>query len=231
MSLAEERTALPAGSAREEVLRRLREARDAGAPRGAVALVPREYRRTGEHAPGSPGALDLLAERVEDYRADVTRVGDEGAVAAAVARLLTGASRVALPSGLDLAWTAGVDAVLVYDGDPVDPAATLLSAADLDAVDAVVTASAVAIAETGTVVLDAGDPAQGRRLLSLVPDHHVCVVLAADVVGTVPEAIARLDPTHPLTFVSGPSATSDIELERVEGVHGPRRLDVVLVGG
>lgn len=226
MSLAEERTALPAGSAREEVLRRLREARDAGAPRAAPPPVPREYRRTGEHAPGSAGALDLLAERVEDYRADVTRVGDEGAVAAVVARLLTGAGRVALPAGLDVAWTEGLDAEVVRDGSPV-----LLTAADLDAVDAVVTASAVAIAETGTVVLDAGDPAQGRRLLSLVPDHHVCVVLAADVVGTVPEAIARLDPAHPLTFVSGPSATSDIELERVEGVHGPRRLDVVLVGG
>lgn len=212
-------------SARDEVLRRLREARDAGAPRGGLPPVPREYRRTGEHAPGSDGALGLLTERIEDYRATVTRVPDEAGVAGAVARLLAGAARVALPPGLDPSWTAQVGGDLVRDGDPAP-----LSAADLDAVDAVVTASAVAIAETGTVVLDAGRDDQGRRLLSLVPDHHVCVVRATDVVGTVPEAVARLDPAHPLTFVSGPSATSDIELERVEGVHGPRRLDVVLVG-
>lgn len=214
-----------APSARDEVLRRLREARDAGAPRGGLPPVPRDYRRSGEHAPGSDGALGLLAERIEDYRATVTRVPDEAGVAGAVARLLDAAARVALPPGLDPAWTAQVNGDLVRDGDPAP-----LTAADLDAVDAVVTASAVAIAETGTVVLDAGRGDQGRRLLSLVPDHHVCVVRAADVVGTVPEAVARLDPAHPLTFVSGPSATSDIELERVEGVHGPRRLDVVLVG-
>ncbi len=213
------------GSAREEVLTRLREARDAGAPRGGVPPVPRGYRRAGEHAPGSAAALDLLTERVEDYRATVTRVAAHEQVAGVVARLLEGAATVAVPAGVHPEWLAAAAATVVVDGAPHD-----LTALELDDVDAVLTASAVAIAETGTIVLDAGAPSQGRRLLSLVPDHHVCVVRAADVVQTVPEALARLDPTRPLTFVSGPSATSDIELDRVEGVHGPRRLDVVLVG-
>ncbi|WP_299033371.1 LUD domain-containing protein [uncultured Pseudokineococcus sp.] len=213
------------GGAREEVLARLRAGRDAGAPRVAPGPVPRDYARRGEHEPGSAGALALLVERVEDYRATVTRVAGEGDVAGAVARLLVHAASVAVPPGLDRAWLEGTSAAVVVDGEP-----QALTAAALDHVDAVLTGAAVAVAETGTFVLDAAAPDQGRRMLTLVPDHHVCVIRARDVVGTVPEALARLDPAHPLTFVSGPSATSDIELDRVEGVHGPRRLDVVLVG-
>ena len=200
-------------SARDEVLARLRAARDAG---GATAPeVPREYRRSGTAPPGSPEVVDRLAETL----------ADEDDVSATVAAILesAGVTTFVAPPGLPARWLGEVTARFRPDEPP-------LSVATLDAVDAVVTGAAVAIADTGTFVLDALAPDQGRRAITLVPDHHVCVVRAADVVSSVPEGVARIDPTHPLTFVSGPSATSDIELDRVEGVHGPRRLDVVLVG-
>ena len=159
---------------------------------------------------------------MSDYRATVHRTTAVDLPAAIAAVLAAhSATRIAVPAGIPDAWLAGSSAERVSD-DPV------LSHADLDGLDGVVTGCAVAIAETGTIVLDAG-PDQGRRALSLLPDLHVCVVDVDQVVGSVPEAIERLDPTRPQTWISGPSATSDIELQRVEGVHGPRRLEVIVV--
>ena len=208
-------------SAREEVLARLRAARDQGAPTGGVPPVPRDYDRTGTLTAGGPEVVERFAGTVADYRATVHRATSAAEVGDIVAGILAGASSVVVPPGLP-GWGDAVPHPRVDD-----PA---LSVAELDTVDAVVTTAAVGIAATGTLVLAAGSPGQGRRAITLVPDHHVCVVAAPDVVDSVPEAIARLDPSGPLTFVSGPSATSDIELDRVEGVHGPRRLDVVIVG-
>jgi L-lactate dehydrogenase complex protein LldG len=199
----------PVSDARAEVLQRIRAALG---PAPAVPDVPRSYRAAGTIAPD----VDLFCERVADYRATVHRV-TPGALDAAVRDLCPG--RAAVPSEPPCRL-AGIDAV--RDEPP-------LRVEVLDGVDTVLTGCALAIAETGTVVLDGG-PRCGRRALTLVPDHHVCVVDAAQVVAAVPDAIAALAPRAPLTWVSGPSATSDIELERVEGVHGPRRLDVVVVG-
>jgi L-lactate dehydrogenase complex protein LldG len=192
-------------NARDEILGRVRAALS-DAPRPPA--VPRGY-AAGRSV---DRLLDLFAERVADYRATVVRCADDE-VADRIAAALDGA-RAVVPQ--DLPWE--VAGSVADDG---------LTALELDAIEAVVTAATVGIAETGTVVLDHG-PGQGRRALSLVPDLHVLVVRADQVVGGVPEAVARLDPARPQTWISGPSATSDIELNRVEGVHGPRRLVVVL---
>ena len=199
-------------SAREEILSRVRSAlADADV---AAVHVPRGYRSR----PAPAGLLDRFVDRVEDYRATVTRCAREDLVRTVATALPTGA-RVVLPPGLP--W----DVPGLVDED--------FPAAVLDGYDAVVTAATVAVAETGTIVLTHG-PGEGRRALSLVPDLHVCVVHVDQVVPDVPEAVAVLDaPVHagrPQTWISGPSATSDIELDRVEGVHGPRALHVVLVG-
>jgi len=232
-------------SARDDVLHRVRTALTGAR---ATGPVPRDYRAQGDLAPGDPALLDLLEDRLVDYRAVVRRTDAAGlpaAVAAAVGDAAPGRVRLVIPPGLPPEWLADLAADIVVDGSPVDDSlddedvvdgsagggggiVTVLDAHALDRLDGVMTACRVAIAETGTVVLDAG-PDQGRRALTLVPDLHVCVVHAEQVVATVPEAVARLDPTRPLTWISGPSATSDIELVRVEGVHGPRRLQVVLV--
>ena len=197
-------------NAREEILSSVRDA--LGDAHGRQVEVPRGYRGR----PGGEGLLDLFAERVADYKATVTRC-TAGQLADAVAGALRGSGRVLVPDGFPHPVPGAV-------------ADTGQSAADLDRLDAVVTTATVGIAETGTIVLDHG-PGQGRRALSLVPDLHVCLVRADQVVPGVPEAIGRLDPARPQTWVSGPSATSDIELDRVEGVHGPRRLHVLLVDG
>ena len=169
--------------------------------------------------------VELLAENLADYRALVHRC-TEAELAAVIAGLLAerGAGTVVVPPGLEPSWLATADAEQVTDRPESTPA-------ELDRVDSVVTACAIAIAETGTIVLDGG-PDQGRRRITLVPDHHICVVRVPDqVVSSVPQALQHLDPARPLTWISGPSATSDIELDRVEGVHGPRTLEVVLVSG
>jgi L-lactate dehydrogenase complex protein LldG len=194
-------------AARDEILGRIRAVDRAPAP-----ALDRTYRRTGSLTRAA--TLELFAERVADYRADVRVVAD---VAGAVASVCAG--RVGVPPGLPAAWRPPA-AELVEDHG--------LSARELDALDGVVTGCTVAIAETGTIVLSAGET-EGRRALSLVPDLHVCVVRADQIVELVPEALAAVDPRRPLTFISGPSATSDIELSRVEGVHGPRTLVVLIV--
>jgi L-lactate dehydrogenase complex protein LldG len=152
----------------------------------------------------------------------VRRCAPDG-IAEAVSALLDGVPGIVVPPGVPGDWLASYPGRIARDDG--------LTVADLDAPGlAVVTGCAVGIATTGTLVLDAG-PDQGRRALTLVPDHHVCVIRTDQIVRGVPAALARIaEPTRPLTFVSGPSATSDIELNRVEGVHGPRRLDVVVCG-
>jgi L-lactate dehydrogenase complex protein LldG len=217
-------------AARAEMLGRIRAATlDVPATEPAAWSGPVRYERTLDVDPAA--RVELFAERVADYRAQVVRCGgDDDAVAAVVAAAAAeqGARALVAPADLPAGWlpTDAIDAVL---DDPSSP----LSLEALDVADGVITASALAIAQTGTIVL-AGGPGQGRRALTLVPDLHICVVRAGDVVGAVPEAFDRLTDAagegRPITFVSGPSATSDIELNRVEGVHGPRRLVVVLAG-
>ncbi|MET8528134.1 LUD domain-containing protein [Micromonospora sp. NPDC005172] len=197
-------------TSRDLVLGRLRAALAAGTQ--APTPVPRDYRRTADVD------LDQLAQRLTDYRAHVHRI-TEAAVADTIADILPAGGTVVVPPGLSPAWLPATVTALPDDG---------LDHARIGAADGVVTAAAVAIAQTGTVVLD-GSPDQGRRVLSLLPDLHVCVVRADQVVATVPEALRRLTPQRPLTWISGPSATSDIELIRVEGVHGPRRLHILLL--
>jgi L-lactate dehydrogenase complex protein LldG len=203
-------------TAKQEILDRIRTA--LGGERTAPP-VERGYHTTSDDRPGSAPVLDLLEDRLVDYKATVHRcraaqVGDT--VRAVLAPLLPEGGKVVVPPGLPDDWVPG--ATVDQDFDPLA----------LDEFAAVVTCSAATAARTGTIVLD-GSPDQGRRAITLVPDVHVCVVRADQVVDTVPELLARLDPTRPLTFISGPSATSDIELQRVEGVHGPRTLAVVLV--
>lgn len=213
-------------SSRDRILGRVRRAL-VDVPRDDTPYdraVVRDYLR--EHGERSAAeTVDLLAENLADYRAIVHRT-DEEELPYLIMRLLAerGPRFVLMPPGLPPAWMSAADPTRVHDRAVSTPH-------ELDKVDSVVTGCALAIAETGTLVLDGG-PDQGRRRITLIPDHHICVVRVPDqVVASVPQALERLDPARPLTWISGPSATSDIELDRVEGVHGPRTLEVVLVNG
>lgn len=220
-------------TAREEILGRVRAAiapatatanpATEATPAPAPVTTPRSYRHTDRRPRHELAAL--FCARVADYRAEVQRIRAEqlrDAIAGAAAR--HGAHRLAIPPGLPKHWRPAQ--IELISDDHLTPHA-------LDALDGVITGCTLAIAETGTIALSAAPP-EGRRLLSLVPDLHICVVAADQIVGSVPEAIAQLaEITHrdrrPVTLISGPSATSDIELQRVEGVHGPRRLVVLLI--
>jgi L-lactate dehydrogenase complex protein LldG len=200
-------------SAREEVLGRIRTA--LGPDRAELPAIPRTYRTTDDRSPGQ--LLDVLTDRLEDYKATVMRCGPAEVAATVAAALTAVPGELVVAPGVPADWRP--DGAVEDDGRP---------AVALASYSATVTGVATAIAETGTLVLD-GSPLSGRRALSLLPDVLVCVVEAAQVVGTVPEGLAVVDRVAPLTMISGPSATSDIELQRVEGVHGPRTLIVVLV--
>jgi L-lactate dehydrogenase complex protein LldG len=200
-------------SARDEILARVRSAQS-----GSVVSVARTYRPAGT----VDIDIDQFVDRLVDYKATVHRSTE--ADLAQTIKDCVGYESVVCPAGIPSDWTVSLDVRL---DEPE------LSTDQLDAIDAVLTTCALAIAETGTIILDHG-PGQGRRALTLVPDHHVIVVRAEQVVASVPDAVAALEPGAALisavqTWISGPSATSDIELNRVEGVHGPRRLDVILV--
>lgn len=198
-------------TARNEILKRIRIALT---DRPQPPPMVRDYRVAGTEV----ADLDQFVDRLVDYRATVHRCGLDS-VAPAVAEILTGRglARLVVPDGFPDSWVPAVDVI----HEPV-------TTSQLDVVGAIITSCAAAIAETGTIILDAGE-GQGARALSLVPDYHLVVVLAAQVHASVADAVAAVPPTRPLTWISGPSATSDIELRRVEGVHGPRVFDVLLV--
>ncbi|MGW1077527.1 LutC/YkgG family protein [Streptomyces sp. NPDC002537] len=208
-------------SSRDTILTRIREATaDLSAE---SADIPRAYLR---HAPtvsagDREATVTLMVERLEEYGAEVRRVAAAD-IPATVAAVLNGqgARSAVIPPGLPEEWLAQWHGLVRKDTPP-------LPHCELDTTDAVVTTCAAAIAESGTIVLDAG-PGQGRRAPTLLPDSHICVVCEDQIASSMPEAITRLSPSRPLTWISGPSATADIEMIRVQGVHGPRRLTVVI---
>lgn len=201
---------------RERVLERIRKANLRAA--GLQEAIPRGYDRDGTQ--DAVEALALFQERLRDYDARVFRVRRDEIAATAAEILLAGnRRRIVVPDGLPMAWRA--------DGPEWIPDHAL-SVDALNAVDGVMTGATLGVAVSGSIVLQHG-PAEGRRVLTLLPDYHLCVIEAAHVVETLPQAFARLDAARPTTFFSGPSATADIEMTRIKGVHGPRFLDVLLV--
>lgn len=213
-------------NAREEVLARIVAAHSAAPPPDLpYEQIDREYRTTSDAS--TEGLTELLIDRLVDYRALVRRCSVDD-LAATIAAALTdrGIQTIVVPSGLNSSWMESLSVDVVTEGLSPDDQITV---AQLEGSDGVITGCAVAIAETGTLILD-GSAGQGRRVLTLIPDYHLCVVFPDQIVADVPQGLARLEATRPLTMISGPSATSDIELNRVEGVHGPRTLEVIIVG-
>jgi len=211
-------------TAREEVLARIATAHRAAAPPDlAYEAVARGYRTTSDLGPES--LVELLVDRLVDYKALVRRCVDTDLPSTITTALAErGLTVLVVPAGLQPDLLDAVAVEIRRDQSPDD-----LSVADLDAADGVLTTCAVAVAETGTLILD-GSAGMGRRVVTLIPDYHLCVVRTDQICADVPQALALLEPTRPLTMISGPSATSDIELNRVEGVHGPRTLEVIIVG-
>ncbi|GAA4982851.1 LUD domain-containing protein [Pseudonocardia tropica] len=214
-------------SAREAILAKARRAL-ADVPDVEPVLDVEVVRPVPDRSLPHAQVVDLFDERVADYRAVVERA-DPGTAAARVAGALAGRPPLAGSGPLRILVPPGFPAGLVPDDVEVVPDGPDVTVSELDRCDGVLSTAAIGIAETGTIVLDHG-PGQGRRAATLVPDLHVCLIRADQVVAGVPEAVAALDPARPQTWISGPSATSDIELDRVEGVHGPRTLHVVIVG-
>jgi L-lactate dehydrogenase complex protein LldG len=210
-------------SARAEILARVRSAHAAAPPPDLTySGVERDYRSTSEL--DREAMVERLVDRLLDYKALVRPCrADEVAATVAAALRERDARSVVVPAGLEPGWLDGLAEVTVHIDEGQLPVA------ELDTLDGVLTSCAVAVAETGTLVLD-GSAGQGRRVVSLIPDYHLCVVRTDQVVADVPQLVAAVDLTRPVTLISGPSATSDIELNRVEGVHGPRTLEVILVG-
>jgi L-lactate dehydrogenase complex protein LldG len=203
-----------ATSSRERILQRIRRAN----PHPAAQPIPRNYDRAASLTAAE--TLALFEERLRDYDARVFTAHNAD-IARIAAEILTVSSRrrIAIPAGLPAEWRSESIEWLPDDH---------LSYETLNHVDGVMTAATVGVAVSGSIALQHG-PVEGRRALTLLPDYHLCVIRADQVVETLPEAFARLDPTLPVTFLSGPSATADIEMTRIKGVHGPRFLDVLLI--
>jgi L-lactate dehydrogenase complex protein LldG len=226
--------AIDTSAARTEVLRRVRAALgertppDPEAIRAEWEVLPRNYQRAATL--NHEEVLEMLEDRLRDYDAHVERV-KPAELGATIARLLQGrhTTRLLVPEGFVEALSQQFDQAMPQGFEFITDAA--LPAEVMDKLDGVLTTAQVAIAATGTLVLQ-NVPGQGRRAATLIPDYHLCVVREDDVVQTVPQAMDRLGETSRLatTFISGPSATADIEMTRIKGVHGPRFLDVVLVG-
>lgn len=210
---------MSAAGSRTAVLERVRAATSSSAHAVPYDSLPRTYRKQGQLS--SEQCVALLIERLREYDADVTECAPDALVATIAQQIARSGRRIlAAPSGLPKEWLLS-DCDWRADHD--------LSHEQIEQTQGVVTAATCAVAESGTIVLHHG-PAEGRRVLSLLPDWHLCVLRTSQVVETLPEYFARCSAAPELaTFISGPSATADIEMTRIKGVHGPRFLNVFVV--